>query len=308
MSQDWTAFFTGALDTAGFAAMDKPAVWLWPSALLVKIFGLNWATLFLPNAIAGTATVLALALAVREAFGDGLPARLTALAAALGLAVSPINVAIDRNNSPDAIMLLALVLAAWMAIRAVRRGRLGPLIGAAALVGLAFNAKFFQAYLVVPGFALMWLVSGAGGLARRLGGLLAARAALAAVSLAWPLMMATLVTDPPWISSSSDGSVQGRLVDIGSVHFSESPAATDPMIQTILGSLHTGEAFYAGPPGLDRLFTGALADQVSWWLPLAVAVVRGARLPRSSAVATTRQLPRPCCSLCGRWPAGQCSA
>ncbi len=273
MSQDWTAFFTGALDTAGFAAMDKPAVWLWPSALLVKIFGLNWATLFLPNAIAGTATVLALALAVREAFGDGLPARLTALAAALGLAVSPINVAIDRNNSPDAIMLLALVLAAWMAIRAVRRGRLGPLIGAAALVGLAFNAKFFQAYLVVPGFALMWLVSGAGGLARRLGGLLAAGAALAAVSLAWPLMMATLVTDPPWISSSSDGSVQGRLVDIGSVHFSESPAATDPMIQTILGSLHTGEAFYAGPPGLDRLFTGALADQVSWWLPLAVVAV-----------------------------------
>src|SRR5262245_46218622 len=33
MSRDWAAFFTGALDTELFMSIDKPAAWLWPSAL-----------------------------------------------------------------------------------------------------------------------------------------------------------------------------------------------------------------------------------------------------------------------------------
>ncbi|HEU4421856.1 MAG TPA: glycosyltransferase family 39 protein [Pilimelia sp.] len=277
MSQDWTTFLTGGLDTSHFAAMDKPAVWLWPSALLIKAFGLNWATMFLPTAIAGTLSVLVLALAVREASGDTPTGRAAALLAALGLAISPMNVAIDRDNHPDAIMLLALLLAAWMAIRAVRRGALGPLLGAAALVGLAFNAKLLQAFIVLPAFALLWIVSGPGSIARRLAGLVGGGVTLAAASLAWPTLVTLFAAERPWISSSSDGTFAGRLLDIRDVHFSESPTSPNPMAEKVLGALHTGEAFHAGPPGPGRLFSGALADQVSWWIPLAVlaAVVVG---------------------------------
>lgn len=280
MSQDWSAFFTGGLDSEAFVSIDKPAAWLWPSALLIKAFGLSWATLFLPSVVAGVLAVPVLAFAVREGFGEGTPARVAGLLAALGLAVSPMNVVVDRNNNPDAILLFVLLLAAWLAVRAVRRGKLAPLIGSGALVGLAFNVKYFEAYMVVPGLALAWLVCANVPLVRRFVGVALMGLATIVVSAVWPLVIAfTPAAERPWIAGTEDGTVVNRLTGVVDVAFAPpqftggfpgAPDAETIKLIQMVQAFTTGEVFHAGPAGKSRLFSGVLADQVGWWLPLAV--------------------------------------
>ncbi len=269
MSQDWGAFFTGALDTELFVSLDKPPVWLWPSALLIKAFGMSWATLFLPSAVAGVLSVLVLALAVRDGFGAGTRARVAGLLSAIGLAVSPLNVAIDRNNNPDALMLFGLLLAAWLTLRAVRSGRLLPLVAAGALVGLAFNAKYVQAYMVLPGLVLAWMLVADTSVRRRLAGLGAAAASTLAVSAIWPVSIALLpAAQRPWIAGTVDGSMLTRLTSIVDIHLTP-PLVPGGPAAFLINAFLSGEVFHAGPAGKSRLLSGVLADQVSWWLPLA---------------------------------------
>src|SRR5262249_3496171 len=83
--------------------------------------------------------------------------------AALALAGSPVQVAIDRDNNPDALLALLLTCALYAGIRAVQAASLRWLLGCAALVGLAFETKMALALLVAPGIAAAyaWLAPAA---------------------------------------------------------------------------------------------------------------------------------------------------
>ncbi|MEV6300185.1 glycosyltransferase family 39 protein [Actinoplanes sp. NPDC051861] len=270
MSRDWGAFFTGGLDTETFVSIDKPAPWLWPSALLIKVFGVSWASMFLPSVLAGIASVLLVGLAVREGFGDRPGARAAGLLAAAGLAISPMNIVVDRNNAPDAIMLMWLLAAAWMTMRAVRRGRMLPLAMAGALAGLAFNAKYVQAYIVVPAMVAAWLIAAGLPFVRRLAGLGAMAVGGLVTSVAWPLAFALMPAGQrPWIAGTTDGSMLARLTGIVDVHVAP-PTFPGNSQFALVNAFLTGEVFHAGPAGKSRLLTGVLADQISWWLPMAV--------------------------------------
>ena len=74
--------------------------------------------------------------AVRRVFG----AR-AGLAAALALAVLPIEVITARSDTMDAVMMALSVLALLLLVRAARSGRTVWLLGAAAALGIAFNVK-----------------------------------------------------------------------------------------------------------------------------------------------------------------------
>lgn len=271
MSKDWIAFLAGSMDTANFITMDKPAVGQWPSAILMSLFGLNWATIFLPSALAGTVSVLVLALAVREGTGDSPAGRVASILAALALAVSPVNVAIDRDNNPDALLLMVLLLATWLTLRAIRRQRLQPLLGAAALVGLAFNIKYLEAFVVVPALVVAWLVLGAGSVKQRLGWLTVSAVPLVLVSASWPLLVSLIPAGQrPWIGSSSDGTVVDRILQILHENLNPPPVPMDGVAGEIMHALQTGLVFHSGQAGPGRLFSGVMADQISWWLPLAM--------------------------------------
>jgi 4-amino-4-deoxy-L-arabinose transferase-like glycosyltransferase len=87
---------------------------------------------------------------------------------------------------------LGLVAAAWALVRGLEHGRVRWAVLAAAFVGFAFLTKYLQAYLVLPAFALTWVVAAPGSLGRRIGGLLAAAAVVAVSSLWWvwvPLLL-----------------------------------------------------------------------------------------------------------------------
>jgi 4-amino-4-deoxy-L-arabinose transferase-like glycosyltransferase len=77
---------------------------------------------------------------------------------------------VGRYNAPDALLALLLVSAAWSLTVAVQSGRLRALLLCATLLGLAFNTKMLEAYLVAPALALFlpwlkWVVIACGAVA-----------------------------------------------------------------------------------------------------------------------------------------------
>jgi len=60
-----------------------------------------------------------------------------------------------RFDNPDALLVLLLVAAAYATTRALEGARTRWLVLAGTLLGLAFLTKMFQAFLVLPAFALV---------------------------------------------------------------------------------------------------------------------------------------------------------
>ncbi len=194
-----------SFDPGGLISIDKPPLAIWAQAVSAKIFGLSPLSLLLPEAIAGVLCVWVLYMAMARPFG-----RLAALLGALCLAVFPAFVAVNRDNNPDALLILLMTVSCWIAIRAIASGRLRTLVLCGIFVGLAFETKTLAAYLVVPGIALGYLVCAPGSLRSRILKLVVAGVAMVAVSLSWLLFVdATPASHRPFVGSSTDNSEIG---------------------------------------------------------------------------------------------------
>src|SRR5437764_3189012 len=145
MMDNWHNFFFASYDPGGFVTIDKPPVGFWFQVLSAKIFGFNAVSILVPQALAGVLSVLLLYYLVRRHFGV-----VAGLLAALALAISPISVLTNRNNTIDSTLVLVMLLGAWAVIRAAESGKLRWLLLCAVFVGLGFNIKMLEAYLVVP--------------------------------------------------------------------------------------------------------------------------------------------------------------
>jgi 4-amino-4-deoxy-L-arabinose transferase-like glycosyltransferase len=153
MGVSWHNFFFGAYEPGGSVSIDKPPVDLWLQVSSVKLLGWGSTSLKLPEALAGTVAVPLLYAAMRRPFGT-----LAGLLAALALAVLPIEVITARSDTMDAVMMLLLVLALLLLVRACESGRTAWLLGSAAVLGLAFNVKLLESMVALPGlFVLAWL-------------------------------------------------------------------------------------------------------------------------------------------------------
>ncbi len=153
MGISWHNFFFGAYEPGGSVSIDKPPVDLWLQVASVKLFGWGSTSLKLPEALAGTLAVPLLYAAVKRPFGV-----IAGLVAALALAVLPIEVITARSDTMDAVMMLLLVLALLMVVRACETGKTAWLLAGAALLGVAFNVKLLESVVALPGlFVLAWL-------------------------------------------------------------------------------------------------------------------------------------------------------
>jgi 4-amino-4-deoxy-L-arabinose transferase-like glycosyltransferase len=300
-------FLFVSFDPGGLVTVDKPPLGLWVQATSASIFGFHPLSLLLPEALAGSLTVLALYWVVARRLGA-----LAGFAAALALAVYPTFVAVSRDNGVDPLLILLMTLACALAVRACETGRWRTLLGCAALVGLAFNTKTLAAYLVVPPIALAFAACAPGSLRRRLTQLLVAGLAMGVVSFAWILAIeATPASKRPYVGSSTDntelgltfeyngvGRVEGQFGGPNSVHAKPGAyvpssqllhnppgAAGRPNPETLLpipredlpaSVSHGGPARARLPipfgqsPSVVRLFGIGLGAQVGWLLPLAL--------------------------------------
>ncbi|MBI3979486.1 MAG: glycosyltransferase family 39 protein [Chloroflexi bacterium] len=201
-------FFFGAFEPGGAITVDKPPAGFWVQTIAAALLGFHGLALALPQAVAGA---VAVPLLYRIVAGDH--GRAAGMLAALALAVMPVSVAADRNNTIDGQLLPLLLLAGWLFLRAAGSGALRPLMLGAVLVGLGFNVKMLQAFLPLPALFLVYLVGNRPSLPGRVLRLGLATLVLLAVSLWWVAAVDLIPPDRrPFIGSSRDNTVRDLVL------------------------------------------------------------------------------------------------
>jgi 4-amino-4-deoxy-L-arabinose transferase-like glycosyltransferase len=270
-SQSWKAWFFGSLDSANAITVDKPPAALWVMGLSVRIFGLSSWSILAPEALMGVASIGLLYSTVRKVTHSPL----SGLLAGGILALTPVSVLMFRFNNPDALLVLLMVGAAGAVVKAIeasgdheRRGRSATrwLAFAGGLVGLAFLTKMLQALLVVPGFALAYLIAAHGTVWQRSKQLLIAFAAMVA-SAGWYVALVEWwpFGSRPYIGGSQHNSI--LELTLGYNGFGR-------LTGNETGSVGGGGRFGGwGQTGLLRMFNAEIGGQVSWPLPAALLLM-----------------------------------
>jgi 4-amino-4-deoxy-L-arabinose transferase-like glycosyltransferase len=287
MGVSWHNFFFGAYEPGGSVSIDKPPVDLWLQVASVKLLGWGSTSLKLPEALAGTAAVPLLYGAIRRPFGT-----IAGLVAALALAVLPIEVITARSDTMDAVMMMLLVLALFLLVRACASERHGTiwLLGAAGALGVAFNVKLLESLVALPGLFALALLGMPPGAARRARQLLAAATVYILVALSW--LGSTLLFpahERPWAIGSANGSawnaafvfngterISGKAAEVGQAR---GPAGriAPPSPTRLLA--HSGQlpGKWLGWEAVGALLLGVFAL-------IALARRRAERLSRASAI------------------------
>src|SRR5712692_5466082 len=302
MLDNWRNFFFVSFDPGGFVTIDKPPLGFWLQAASAKIFGFTPFSIFLPQALAGVLSVLLLYHLVRRHFGV-----VAGLLAALALAISPISVVTNRNNTIDSTLVLVMLLGAWAVLQAAERGKLRWLLLCAVFVGLGFNIKMLEAYLVVPAYGLLYLLAAPRRIWVRIGQLALAALLMLTISLSWAVAVdLTPAASRPYVGSSQNNSEVSLALGYNGVqrllgHFgfggrnsgSANGNTTRPFPPagtgggTVTGDFprpgsggsgqppqgmggNGGGMFNTGNPGLLRLFNEPLGGQIVWLLPMAL--------------------------------------
>ncbi len=214
MLTSWHNFFFASFEPGGSVTVDKPPLGFWIQAVSAYFLGVNGFALALPQALAGVLSIPLLYSMVKRQFSAW-----AGLIAALVLAITPVTVSTERNNTIDGLLVFVLLLATWAFLRAVRLGRLRYLLLGAFLVGLGFNIKMLQAFMPLPALYALYLL-GAPTLAKRphpwwkrILHLAGATVLLLVVSLSWAIAVdLTPPEDRPYIGSSDDNTVMELIV------------------------------------------------------------------------------------------------
>ena len=292
MAADWHNFLYASFDPAGFLSVDKPPVAFWIQALFIRLLGFSGLSILLPQALAGTLSVCVVYLITRKAVGawGGL------LAAAV-LAVTPVNVAVDRSNLPDGMLVFVVVLAAWALVKATEASRARWLWISFALLGIGFNTKMLAAFLVLPAFAFVYLFADREAKLRRTLNLGVAGLILVVTSLAWPVLVDLTPPDQrPYVDGTrANSELQlcigfnglDRILGMGHGPPSRPQTAVlehdgpprppgargdGPPPPHLQGGGFTG---FSGRPGWARLANRELAGHISWMIPLVILAWTG---------------------------------
>jgi 4-amino-4-deoxy-L-arabinose transferase-like glycosyltransferase len=258
-TRSWTAWLFGSLDAGNVITVDKPPASLWLSGLFGRVFGFDSWSVLAPQAMCGVAAVGLLYLAVRRVAGPA-----AGLLAGAVLALTPVATLMFRYNHPDALLVLLLVAAGYAVTRALDRASWQWLALAGALVGLGFLTKMFQAFLVLPAFALVYLVAAPTSLGRRVAHVVGAGVAVV-VSSGWYIALVALwpASSRPYIAGSTNDSLLELALGyngLGRIFGGEGN----------LGGGMAGNTGFGGAAGLGRMFGLAFGTEVSWLLPAAL--------------------------------------
>ncbi|WP_435855906.1 ArnT family glycosyltransferase [Streptomyces rochei] len=274
-TESWKAWFFGSLDAGNFLTVDKPPFALMVMGLSCRLLGYGTWQMMLPLILAALATLWVLHSCVKRVWGHG-----AAALAALVLALTPITVAINRDNNPDTLLVFLMVGGAALALRAVRDGRLPPLLGSAVCFGLAFNTKMLQGYIALPAVFVVYLYATDLGWAKRIRNLALAAVALAVASFWWAAAVSLVpASERPYIGGSTDGTAWDLIMGyngLGRIFGGDGN----------MGGGGGGGGGFSGTAGIGRMFNDVLGGQISWLLPFAgIALVAGlvlrGRAPRT---------------------------
>lgn len=268
-AQNWTAMLFGSSDASNAITVDKTPAALWVIDLSVRLFGLHSWSILAPQALMGVAAVAVLYAAVRRVSGPG-----AALLAGAVLAVTPVAALMFRFNNPDALLVLLLVVGGYCVTRAVERdASRWWLIAAGVAVGFGFLAKMLQAFLVLPGFAVAYLVAGGRTVGRRMLALVGAAAAMV-VAGGWYLLLAEVwpTGNRPYIGGSQNNSIVELALGYNG-------------FGRLTGDETGGLGNLNHDVGAGRLFGFGMGLDIAWLLPAALICL-------GAGLLLTRRAPR----------------
>ncbi|MFE4330582.1 ArnT family glycosyltransferase [Streptomyces sp. NPDC056831] len=282
MSESWRAFFFGALDPGATVTLDKLGGFLWPQALSARVFGFHAWSLTLPQAIEGLISVLVLYRVVRLWAGV-----VPGLLAAGIMTLTPAVASMFGHSMGDGAMTMCLVLAADACQRAMLSARMRPLLLAGVWIGLGFQAKMLQAWLILPALAIGYLVVAPAPLRRRVGHVLAAGAVALAVSLSWVAVLTfTPASERPYVDGTTNNSAFSMVFGYNGLNrFSRDliDGSVSQMNDTVGPPQGQDAPDPAAPPGTPpdtgpsgggsvpgKLLGSRFAPQVGWLYPLAL--------------------------------------
>ncbi|MFD6612507.1 ArnT family glycosyltransferase [Micromonospora chalcea] len=264
-SQNWTAFLYGSSDAANSITVDKTPASLWLMALSVRIFGLSSWSILVPQALLGVASVGVLYATVRRWYGPA-----AGLLAGAVLALTPVATLMFRFNNPDALLVFLLVAAAYATVRAVETASTRWIALTGVLVGFGFLTKMLQAFLVIPVFAGVYLLTAPTGLGRRIRQLLLAGLAVV-VSAGWWVAIVELV--PAGARPYVGGSQNNSILELTLGYNGLGRITGDEVGSVGGGGGRPGGGPFSGQAGLLRMFDTEVGGQISWLLPAALILL-----------------------------------
>ncbi|MCB0178364.1 MAG: glycosyltransferase family 39 protein [Anaerolineae bacterium] len=255
MTQSLSNFFFVSFDSVGFISVDKAPLSLWLDTIFAKIFGFSGFIILLPHALAGIAVTILTYIIVNKVAG-----KLPAFVAGLVITLSPVNVAVYRNNTPDALLLVFVLLAILFAVDYFKQKKMLFLLLSAAMIGLGFNTKMMQAFLVLPALVGAMVIFAEGKLFNKFKIGLIYLLVTAFISFSWITIVDLTPADMrPYMGGSDNDSAWNLALGYNGA-------------QRLLGEDGVGgrNGFNVGGKGPQRLFVGEMATQTGWLLVSAI--------------------------------------
>jgi len=214
MLQSWHNFFYVAAEPGGSVSVDKPPLGLWIQTISAYFLGVSGFSVVLPQILAGIFSVIVLYHLVKRSFGT-----VAGLVAALALAITPVVIATDRNNTMDSTLIFTLLLAAWAFIKATETRKLKFLLLGAFLVGLGFNIKMLEAFLPLPAFYALYFFGASEKFWLKVRNLALATVLLLVVSFSWAVAVdLTPASQRPYVGSSGSNSEMSLIFGYNGVN------------------------------------------------------------------------------------------
>ena len=279
MTKSFKNFFFVSFDPSGMVSVDKPPLGLWIQAISVLIFGYKGWALILPQALASTASCIMIYILVQKYFS-----KISAIISSFIFAITPIVVAVSRNNTMDMQLVFVLLLAAYFLFKSIEKNKPRYLIIAGILIGLGFNIKMLQAYMVVPAFAIIYLIFSKQKFSKRLFTGILTTVIMLAVSLSWAIIVEFYPSsDRPYVDSSSNNSIFELIIDhngteriLGRDNSSSSQKQEIKNNEDSQGKNSTHNSpndDYIGNASPFRLWITNIYGQISWLLIMTLASI-----------------------------------
>lgn len=271
MIMNFKNFFFVSFDPSGFVTIDKPPVGFWLQAICAKIFGFSGFSIILPQALSGVISVFLIYYIVKKSFGTS-----KGLLAALCLSITPIFVAASRNNTIDNDLVLCLLLSVLFLIKSFKGSSLKFLILSFICIGIGFNIKMSEAYLILPALYISYFVSCNLNIKKKIINLCCATLVLVIVSLSWALTVDSIAAkNRPFVGSSTNNTVTELILGhngFDRVKFNKVVSSSNKHKIKI----HSNKRASSGlsnesTPGLTRLIgNNNISDQIGFLIPIAV--------------------------------------
>ena len=153
MSLNFKNFFFASFDPSGMVSVDKPPLGLWIQTIFVVLFGYSGYSLILPQALCGTGCCILIYLIISNNHN-----KICGLISSFIFSIIPSVVVVSRNNTMDMQLIFTLLLAVFYFFKYINLAKSLYLFVSAILIGLAFNIKMLQAYIILPSLFITYII------------------------------------------------------------------------------------------------------------------------------------------------------